>query len=63
MQHFLTVIVWSVCLLVTSMSTTKTTKPIEVPFGLWTWVVPRNHVLGGGLDLEEQGQFRRFLAH
>jgi len=22
-------------------------KPIEMPFGLWTWVSPRKHALGG----------------
>ena len=32
------------------MSATKTDEPIEMPFGLWTWVVPRNHVLGEGPD-------------
>ena len=25
----------------------KTAEPIEMPFGLWTWMVPRNHVLDG----------------
>lgn len=24
----------------------KTAKPIEMQFGLWTWVGPRNHVYG-----------------
>jgi len=23
---------------------------INMPFGVWTWVGPRNHVLDGGLD-------------
>ena len=37
----------SVCLLVTTVSPTKTDEPIEVPFGLWTRVGPRNHVFPG----------------
>ena len=32
------------------MSCAKTDEPIEMPFGLWTWVGPRNHVLGHGPD-------------
>jgi len=39
-----------VCLQDTTVSATKTAEPIEMPFGLWTWVVPRNHVLGEGPD-------------
>jgi len=31
----------------TAVICSKTTEPIEMPFGLWTWVVPRNHVLDG----------------
>ena len=23
----------------------KTAEPIEMPFGIWTWIGPRNHVL------------------
>ena len=30
---------------------------IEVPFGVWTWVGPRNNVLGGGLDPYDTGQW------
>jgi len=26
----------------------ETNKPIDVPFGMWTRVGPRNYVLGGG---------------
>jgi len=37
-----------VCLLVTAISPTKTDKAVEMPFGFWTRVGPRNHVLGGG---------------
>ena len=29
---------------------TKAAEPIEVPFGVWTWVGTRNHVLDGGPD-------------
>jgi len=28
----------------------KTAEPIEMPFGLWTWMGPRNRVLHGGSD-------------
>jgi len=34
----------AVCLSVTRVSRTKTAEPIEMPFGLKTWVGPRNHV-------------------
>ena len=27
---------------------TKTAEPIELSFGLWAWMCPRNHVLDGG---------------
>jgi len=36
-----------VCLSVTLVSPAKTAAPVEVPFGLRTWVDPRNHVLDG----------------
>ena len=26
-----------------------TTEPVQMPFGTWTWVVPRKHVLDGGV--------------
>jgi len=35
------------CRSVTLLSPAKTAEPIEMPFGLWTQVVPRNHVLDG----------------
>ena len=38
------------CLLVISLSPAKTEEPIEMPFGLWTWVCPRDYVLGGDPD-------------
>jgi len=48
-------VVWSVglsvCRSVTLVSPAKTDAPIELPFGLRTWVGPGNHVLDGGPDL------------
>jgi len=43
-------VAWSVCLSVTVMSPTKMAEPIEMLFGLWTQVGPRNHVLDGDPD-------------
>jgi len=39
-----------VCQSVTLVSPAKTAAPIELPFGLRTWVSPGNHVLDGGPD-------------
>ena len=36
--------------IVSIVSPAKTAEPIEVPFGMWTPVGPRNHVLDGGPD-------------
>ena len=36
-----------VCLLVISMSYASTDEPMEISFGVWTWVRPVNHVLDG----------------
>jgi len=47
----------SVCLLDVTVSRTKMVEPINMPFGLWTWVVPRNHVLGVALIPQVNGQF------
>ena len=33
------------------MSYAKTAKPIEMPFGLWAWMGPRNHVLDGSVEV------------
>jgi len=33
----------------------KTTEPVEMPFRVWTWVGPRNHVVGRGLDPPGKG--------
>jgi len=38
------------CRSVTLASPAKTAEPIEMPFGLWARVVPRNHVLDGSPD-------------
>jgi len=40
----------SVCVLVTRMWPTKTTEPIEMPFGELIRVGSRNHVLDGSRD-------------
>jgi len=40
----------SVCLSVTLVSPGKKAAPIEMPFGLRTWMGPGNHVLGGRPD-------------
>jgi len=40
-------VAWSVGLSVTLVSPAKTAAPIELPFGLGTWVGPGNHVLDG----------------
>ena len=43
---------------------TNTDEPIEVPFGVWTLVIPRNHVLGwGGLGLPREGAFGDILGN
>jgi len=34
----------------------KTAEPIEMPFGLWTRVGPRKHVLDGARILHAKGQ-------
>ena len=45
----------SVCRSVTLVSPAKTAAPIELPFGLRTWVGPGNHVLDGGPDPPWEG--------
>jgi len=57
-------VAWSVGLSVTLVNPAKTAAPIELPFGLRTWVSPGNDVLYGGPDppmgrgkfLEENGR-------
>jgi len=52
----------SVCVLVTQMCCAKTVEPIEISFGGWTFVDPRNHVLSGGQDpAQEGGEFLRVV--
>jgi len=51
------VICRSVCWSVTLVSPAKTAEPIEMPFGLRTWVEPGNHILDGGPDTHGKGQF------
>ena len=49
-------VAWSVFLLVTFVGPAKTAEPIEMPFGVLTWVVPKNHVFDGGRHrLTERG--------
>jgi len=48
----------SVGLSVTLASPAKTAEPIEMPFGLRTWVGPGNHALYGVQIIHGKGQFR-----
>jgi len=34
-------------------------EPTEMPFGLWVWMGPKNHVLDGGPDCPKQGAIFR----
>jgi len=43
-------VAWSVGRSVTLVSPAKTAEPIEMPFGLWVWMGPRNNVLDGAPD-------------
>jgi len=44
-------VVWSVCLMLdTIFSCVRMAKPVEMLFGLWTSVGPRNRVLGSASD-------------
>jgi len=42
---------WFLCRSVTLVTPAKTAEPIQMLFGLRTWVVARNHVFDGGPDL------------
>jgi len=42
----------SVCLSITSMSPAKMAEPIQVLFGMWTWVGPRHYVVYRGYPME-----------
>jgi len=48
---------WSVGRSVTIVSPAKTAEPIEMPFGKWTWVIPKNHVFDGVRIPMEMGNF------
>jgi len=48
MHLIVTDVVWSVCLLVTTMSCTKTDQPYEVIFAMWTQFYQRIHVIRRG---------------
>ena len=39
------------------LSPAKATEPIEMQFGMMSWVVPGNHVLDGGADAPTEGSF------
>jgi len=41
------------------MSPAKTAGPIEMPFGLRTWVGPGNNVLDGGPNSPREGEILR----
>jgi len=58
-------VAWSVCLSVTAASCAKTAEPIDMPFGLRTWVGPRNNVglLDGVQIPHRRGQFWGKRAH
>jgi len=53
---------WSVCWSrVTTVSCAKTDEPIEMSFGLWTLVGPRNHIfVGARIPLWEGAIFGNF---
>jgi len=52
-------VAWSVGLSVTLVSPVNSAALIEMPFGLGTWVGPRNHVLDGGPDPPWEGAILR----
>jgi len=53
----------SVCLAISlsliTMSPAKMAEPIEMPFGMWTRVGPRNCVLDGAPDPPQEGALLR----
>ena len=55
MRPVATDVVWSVRLLVTSVSPATTAAPIDEPFGGGAQAGPRNHVLGGVRVLSGKG--------
>jgi len=53
-------VAWSVGLSVTLVNPAKTSKAIEMPFGLWVRMDPRNHKLDGGPDPPWEGAVLTF---
>ena len=52
-------VAWFASLSVTVVNPAKMDEPIQMLFGLWTWVDSRNHALDGGPDrLVRMGNFR-----
>ena len=49
-------------LLVTTISCTETANRIKIPFGIWTQVGSRNHVLVGGPDPLRRDNFGGHLV-
>ena len=47
MRPIITDVPWFVCLLDTLASHAKMTQPIQMLFGMWTWVGTENRLLGG----------------
>ena len=50
-------VAWSVGLSLTQVNPAKTAEPIEMPFGLWVRMVPKNHKLDGVQIPCGKGQF------
>ena len=57
MQPIVTEVAWSVYLLITTVSCARMAEPIKMLFGVWTRVGSKIHILGGGLEPPEKGQF------
>jgi len=52
-----------VCRSVRLVSLAETAEPIEMPFGLRTWIGPENHVLDRGPDPSRKGAILRGKRH
>jgi len=50
-------VAWSVGRSVMIVSPAKMAEPIEMPFGVWTQVDPRNHLSNGSRSPQVKGQF------
>ena len=60
MRPVATDVAWSVCVCASvghNREPYKTAEPIEMPFGLWTWLSPKTHVLSGARMPHGKGQF------